>query len=478
MVFTSFKFLIFFSLLFSIYYSIPIKLRWKLLLISSLFFYGSIKPIFILLLIFISIVSYFSTRLFEKITSDKNKFYLFLISIVAVISPLFFFKYYNSINTFLSSIFELEKYQNGISYSWLILPIGISYYTFMSIGYIVDVYNEKIKAEKNFGIVLLFLSYFPLVLSGPIERAEKMFQQFKNKLSYNHNKVINGFQLILWGVFLKMVLADNLSLNLNPVFENLENNSGKTILFSILLYPFQIYGDLGGYSLIAIGVSSALGINVRINFKRPFLSNSMSSFWRRWHMSLISWITDYIYTPISFYMRKKGLFGIIISLLITFVIAGLWHDATISFVIWGLIQGLILSFEASTKNIRFNFQKKFGLINNFTFNLLCSVLIYFTFSFSLIFGSAFKSLSETSLAINKILFNYGTLLFDNQTLLKLALIIFIVIFIEFKQEFFSNKFKIFRNKSMYVRWSSYIIIIIIIIFFGIFNNNNFIYFQF
>ena len=175
----------------------------------------------------------------------------------------------------------------------------------MSIGYIVDVYNEKIKAEKNFGIVLLFLSYFPLVLSGPIERAEKMFLQFKNKLSYNHNKVINGFQLILWG-FLKMVLADNLSLNLNPVFENLENNSGKTILFSILLYPFQIYGDLGGYSLIAIGVSSALGINVRINFKRPFFIKFNVQFLEK--MAYVFNKLDnrlYIHTNLILYEKKR-----------------------------------------------------------------------------------------------------------------------------------------------------------------------------
>jgi len=174
----------------------------------------------------------------------------------------------------------------------------------MAIGYTIDVYNEEIEAEKNLGIVGLFLSFFPLILSGPIERAGSMFPQFKNKLAFNYQKAVNGFQLMLWGYFMKLVVADRLAIYLDPIFTDIDHQSGSTIFLATLLYPIQVYGDLGGYTLIAIGTANILGIDVRPNFNRPFFASSMSQFWRRWHMSLISWITDYIYTPISFSLRK------------------------------------------------------------------------------------------------------------------------------------------------------------------------------
>ena len=478
MVFTSFDFLIFFTALSLIYFNISIKYRWKLLLISSLFFYSLIKPIFVFILLFISVTTFFFTKLLDKKNDDKTKFVIFFVAILTVISPLFFFKYYNLFNTIIVTFFKIENLKNYIPDNSLIFPIGISFYTFMSVGYIVDVYNEKMKAEKNLFIVMLFISFFPLVLSGPIERAEKMFYQFRNKLSFDYKKIVNGFQLILWGVFLKVVLADNLSLYLNPIFENSNLNDGKTLLLAMLMYPFQIYGDLGGYSLIAIGVSNILGIDIRINFRRPFLSNSMSNFWRRWHISLITWITDYIYTPISFYLRKKKLTGIIISLMITFLIAGLWHEASISFIIWGLIQGFVLSFEAITKSYRFNIQKKLSLTKNIFFNVFCSILVYLIFVFSLIFGGPFNSLSESLMVLKKIILSQGSFPIFNLDFLKLILLILMIVVLEFKQEFFSKKIKFFRNNNIYIRWVSYISIILLITLLGVFKNNNFIYFQF
>lgn len=478
MVFTSFEFIIFFLSLSIFYFSISIKYRWKLLLISSLFFYGLIKPIFILILLFISITIYLGSILFEKIHFEKYKFYSFIIILLITIAPLLFFKYFNSINQYILIFFERAPSKNILSNSWLILPIGISYYTFMAVGYITDVYNEKIKAEKNLFMVMLFISFFPLVMSGPIERAEKMFDQFRNKLFFDYKKVIYGFQMILWGMFLKLVLADNLSLFLNPIFENINYSSGKTILLAISLYPFQIYGDLGGYSLLAIGFSSILGVHVRINFKRPFFSTSMSNFWRRWHISLISWITDYIYTPITFFLRKNGLFGIILSLLLTFLIAGLWHDATLPFVIWGLIQGVVLSLEAITKSSRLKIFNKNSLNNNIFFKVCCSILVYFIFSFSLIFGGPFESLNECLFVIEKIFLNNESFSFSKIELLKLIILISLVLFLEFKQEYYPEKLKLFRNKNLLIRWISYLSIILFIVLLGVFSNDNFIYFQF
>ncbi len=476
MIFTSFNFLLFFPTVILIYYLIPIKFRWKFILISSLFFYASIKPVYILLLLLISFFTYFFTLLIDSKTYNKK--ILLITSIITILSPLFFFKYYNSINTFIISILQTSKLKFDLPEINFLLPIGISYYTFMSIGYIIDVYNEEIKAEKKFGLVTLFLSFFPLVLSGPIERAENMFSQFKNKLKFNYKKTVYGFKLILWGYFLKLVLADNLALYLNPIFNEVNLHSGKTILLAVFLFPFQIYGDLGGYSLIAIGTASVMGINVRINFNKPFFSKSMSEFWRRWHMSLISWITDYIYTPISFYLRKFKLTGIIFSLLITFLVAGIWHEASLSFIIWGLIQGSIISFEAISKRKKNQFEKKFNLKNNKFYILFCIILVYILFSISLIFGGAFNSFSESIISINRILSNSDPLYINQRILIKSLLVIILILLTEFRDEYYPNKWLLFENKKGYIRWISYYSIILIILFFGVFNQDDFIYFQF
>ena len=204
----------------------------------------------------------------------------------------------------------------------------------------------------------------------------------------------------------------------------------------------------------------------------------MSNFWRRWHISLISWITDYIYTPITFFLRKNGLFGIILSLLLTFLIAGLWHDATLPFVIWGLIQGFVLSLEAITKSSRLKIFNKNSLNNNIFFKVCCSILVYFIFSFSLIFGGPFESLNECLFVIEKIFLNNDSFSHSKIELLKLIILILLVLFLEFKQEYYPEKLKLFRNKNLLIRWISYLSIILFIVLLGVFSNDNFIYFQF
>ena len=327
MIFTSLNFLVFFPTVIVLYYIIPKQFRWNFLLITSLFFYINIKPIYALLLLGISLITYIFALLIEKESSNKKRERLLIGSIILIILPLFFFKYFNFVN---DSIFLILE---NLGLSWnlpeisFLLPIGISFYTFMAIGYVIDVYNEETRAEKNFGLITLFLSFFPLVLSGPIERAPSMLPQFKHKLEFNYQKIVNGLQLMLWGYFMKLVVADRIAIYVGQIFDHVDQHSGSTLFLATLLYPIQVYGDLGGYSLLAIGAANVMGINVRPNFNRPFFSTSMSDFWRRWHMSLITWLTDYLYTPLSFGLRKYKIWGIVIALMLTFIISGIWHGA-------------------------------------------------------------------------------------------------------------------------------------------------------
>ena len=478
MVFTSLNFLLFFPVVIIIFYILPKKYRWKYLLVVSLFFYINIKPVFAILLVGVSLITYIFVLLIDKEESDKKREYLLFTGIFLIILPLFFFKYFNYINESIFSILEKMNIRWFLPKISLLLPIGISFYTFMAIGYVIDVYNDEIKVEKNFGLVTLFLSFFPLVLSGPIERAPSMLPQFKNTLDFNYQKAVNGFQLMLWGYFMKLVIADRLAIYLNYVFTTVDQQSGNTLLIATLLYPIQVYGDLGGYSLLAIGTANILGINVRPNFNRPFFSTSMSEFWRRWHMSLINWITNYLYTPISFSLRKYKLWGIVSALMITFLIAGIWHGAAITFIVWGTIQGIVVSFEALTKKQKNTLEKKYNLNNKIWYVLISIVFTYLLFAFSLLFGGAVGTISESFIVINKIFTDFNQTYIDKTTLNYAFIGISILLFSEFLEEFYPGKFLFFKNKNVFVRRISYYIILFLILVIGVFETNDFIYFQF
>ena len=209
----------------------------------------------------------------------------------------------------------------------------------MAIGYTVDVYNEEVEADKNIGIVALFIAFFPLLLSGPIERAMQMIPQFKSGIKLDCTNFSPGLRMMLWGYFMKLVVADRVAIYVDTVYNNLANYSGVSVLLASIPYPIQVNADLGGYSLIAIGVSRILGLRVMHNFDRPFFATSMAVFWQRWHISLIKWLTDYIYTPLAFSFRSYGIWGIVMTLMITFILSGIWHGATWGFFGAGRVAG-------------------------------------------------------------------------------------------------------------------------------------------
>jgi alginate O-acetyltransferase complex protein AlgI len=478
MVFTSLNFLLFFPLVALVFYITPAKFRWITLLIASYFFYINIKPVFALLVAGVTLSTYTFTRLIDYSASEERKKTFMVINIVVILLPLFFFKYFSAINNGILSLLESSNIRWQLPQIKLLLPVGISFYTFMAIGYTIDVYNEEIKAEKNIGIVALFLSFFPLILSGPIERAKNMLPQFKAESKIDFINITHGMKLILWGYFMKLVVADRIGIYIDAVYGNISQHHGSSLLLASILYAIQLYADFGGYSIIAIGTAKVLGINVMQNFNRPFFAFSMSEFWRRWHISLISWLTDYIYTPLSFTFRRFKVWGIIIAIMITFFISGVWHGAALTFVIWGVLQGVFLSIEALTNKRKATFEAKFTLNRRVWYIALSCSVTFLLFSATLVFSKA-NSLSDAFLIYSKIFTDIFHKPYRDGYTMLYGFIGFAILFLkEFSDEFYPKQCLLFENKNIVIRWLSYYFVIFLILYFGVFGQEKFIYFQF
>jgi alginate O-acetyltransferase complex protein AlgI len=477
MIFTSLNFLIFFPLIVLLFYLTPMKWRWITLLAASFFFYINIKPVYALLLVGVIGSTYLFTRLIDSTKDDSRKTLYLVANIILVLLPLFFFKYFSVANNVMIQLLENWNLRWPLPEIKYMLPIGISFYTFMAIGYTIDVYNEEMDAELNIGLVALFISFFPLILSGPIERAKNMIPQFRDFLPINYENVTLGLKLMVWGYFMKLVVADRIGIYVDVVYGNISNNNGSSLLIASVLYPFQVYADLGGYSLIAIGTARVMGLNVMQNFNRPFFAVSMAEFWRRWHISLISWLTDYVYTPLSFRFRKYKVWGIVTALMLTFLISGIWHGATFTFIIWGLLQGTFLSIEAFTNKKRTDFERKYNLSNKTMYIFGCLVTTFVLFASSQIFGRA-ASIDDAFMVYRKIFSELGSPYLDYTTLAYSFIGIAVLMIKDFKDEFYPGRLSFFSNRKAWVRYWTYLSIIFIIILFGVFDGSSFIYFQF
>lgn len=477
MVFTSFNFFLFFPLVVILSYLTPAKYRWVTLLAASYFFYINIKPVYALLSAGITLSTYLFTRWIDGTDNEDRKRALMVVNIILILLPLLFFKYFSAINNQILALMENHNLRWPLPEMKFILPIGISYYTFMCIGYTVDVYNEEIEAEKNLGIVALFVSFFPLILSGPIERAKNMIPQFRNFRPIDYENVVAGLKLMLWGYFMKLVVADRIGIYVDAVYNNIPAYNGSSLLIATILYPFQVYADLGGYSLIAIGVAKVMGLRVMQNFNRPFFATSMAEFWRRWHISLITWLTDYIYTPLSFTFRRIGIWGIVIALIITFLLSGIWHHADMTSVVWGLMQGTFLSVEALLHKRRTSFENKHQMMKRPWYLFFCMITTFILFTSSQVFGRA-DTLADSWMVYRKIFSPLGSPYLDLTTLVYSAAGIFILLLVDFKNEFYAGKVIFFNNRRIWIRYASYLGVIFVILILGVFEGNSFIYFQF
>ncbi len=479
MIFTSLNFLIFFPLLAVLYFITPAKYRLYTLLTGSYFFYINVKPVYALLLAGITLSTFYFTNLISKSEAESKKKTYMVINIILILLPLFFFKYFGSINDGMINFLQSFNMRWPLPEIKLLLPVGISFYSFVAIGYTVDVYNEEIEAEKNIATVALFISFFPLILSGPIERAKNMLPQFRQFKLPTYEMIVGGMKLMLWGYFMKLVVADRVGLYIDAVYQNVHFHNSSTLLLATFLIPFQIYADLGGYSLIAIGTAGILGFNVMQNFRRPFFSISMADLWRRWHISLITWLTDYIYTPLSFSFRKYKIWGIVSALLITFLISGLWHEAAWTFVVWGLLQGIFLSIEALTNKKRVLFEKKYNLTKKGWYIFIEICIIFLLFSASQVFGRA--DTMDTAFAVYQRIFTTSGPLFIGEAISILIysfLGILMLLIKDFTDEFTPTRFLLFENKSKFIRVAAYASIVILILLIGVLDGGQFLYFKF
>lgn len=335
----SLNFLLLFFSIFIVYWSFFKTQRQQnlFLLVCSYIIYSSWSIPASFLLLGISLFSYFTGFLLNKIEEEWRKTLLFF-NIVINLGTLFLFKYYDFFASELCNFIGLSS--NKISLN-VLLPVGISFYIFTTTGYIIDVYKHKRAAEKNIVDYLCFISFFPLIMSGPIERSTTLLPQFKNERFFNYDLVVDGCQQIIWGLFKKMVIADNCATVVNFVFPNYEAQPASALIIAAMLYSFQIYFDFSGYSDIAIGFSKMLGFNVNINFHYPYFALNISDFWRRWHMSLQRWFTDYIYFPMggSRCSQLKTLF----NTFVVFAICGIWHGANWTFIVWGIYNAVLFA---------------------------------------------------------------------------------------------------------------------------------------
>jgi alginate O-acetyltransferase complex protein AlgI len=342
MSFTSLHFLLFFPLAVLVYYLLPYRWRWVFLLLVSYAFYINWHPIYALVLVGVTVVSYFSGLLIQR--SEHGGRGWLAVGIVLTLASLVFFKYSNFINDSVSGALSWAGVQWKMPQMKLLMPVGISFYTFMAVGYMVDVYRRTVVPERNFPMYALFLSFFPQVTSGPIGRAGQLIPQLREPGLFSRDNVIVGLKMMLWGYFMKLCVADRCGAYVDAVFGNLSGNNGTTYLLAAVSYTIQIYCDFAGYSLIAIGAARMMGIRLMENFRRPYFSRSVKEFWSRWHISLSTWLRDYVYIPLGGNRVSEPRY--LLNLLLTFLVSGLWHGAAWTFVVWGGLYGLFLIVEA------------------------------------------------------------------------------------------------------------------------------------
>jgi alginate O-acetyltransferase complex protein AlgI len=333
MLFNSIEFLYFFIIVTTLFFVLPHKVRWMLLLSASCFFYMFFKPEYILILAFTIVIDYYAGIYIEKQTEKHKKKKYLVASLVANIGVLAVFKYYNFLNSNITGLFNLLDVQNPIPYLNIILPIGLSFHTFQAMSYTIEVYRGNQKAEKHFGIYSLYVMFYPQLVAGPIERPQNILHQFHEKKEFRFDNALVGTNLIIIGLFKKMVIADRLAVYVNEVYKNLGTSDTVSAWIAAVFFSLQIYCDFSGYSDIARGTAKFMGYDLMLNFNRPYLSRSVSEFWTRWHISLSSWFKDYLYIPLG--GNRVSKLKLYRNLFIVFLISGLWHGANFTFIIWG-----------------------------------------------------------------------------------------------------------------------------------------------
>ncbi len=493
MLFNSLHFLIFFPITIILYYILPHKTRWVCLLAASYYFYMSWNPIYAFLILFTTGINYYAALQMKKAQIHKRKKAFLLLGLLSSLSVLFVFKYFNFLNDVGAQILSYI----GIAVSPLsikvLLPVGISFYTFQTLSYTIDVYRGDTPAQNHFGIFALYVSFFPQLVAGPIERSTNLLPQFYEKHTFNGDKMREGLLLMLWGLFKKMIIADRFAIFVNMVYRDVTIQPGWVTLIATLLFSIQIYCDFSGYSDIAIGAAKCMGFSLMQNFNRPYLATSIKEFWQRWHISLSTWFRDYLYIPLGGSRVKKSRH--IINLLTTFTVSGLWHGANITFVVWGFFHALFQIIENFTLKFRNKIwsklrleksilRKAFGWFLTFSIitalwvvfraeNMTDAIYIYKSIAKSIIMGAK----TGDAAWFSEYVFTLGL----NKAQLFAGLVATTVLIAVELTQSKADLASFMRKRHFSFWWAIIAIMITLILMFGIYGNmeaQQFIYFQF
>jgi len=488
--FNSLEFLIFFPIVTLVYFIIPHKVRYLWLLGASYYFYMCWNPEYALLMLLSTIVTYFSGIFIDKGKTILSRKIMVGISFAINLAILFYFKYFyftvdniNAVRQMLSLPVLTPKFD-------VILPVGISFYTFQALSYTVDIYRKELQPERNFFKYALFVSFFPQLVAGPIERSTNLVSQISERHFFDYNRVRHGLLVMLWGFFQKLVIADRAAILVNTVYNDMENYSGIMLAIATVCFAVQIYCDFASYSLIAKGAAEVMGFRLMDNFAQPYLSVSIAEFWRKWHISLSSWFKDYLYIPLG--GNRKGTVRKYFNLIVVFLVSGLWHGASWNFVIWGLIHGIYQVVGGITDNVRRlmceilsidRTTPQYKLFRRFvTFSLVCFAWIFFRSD----------SLSQSVAIVNKIFTGFAPWSLYNGGLVSMGLdmanlcVLVAAVLFQFAISLNDNRSVSFFDKvegmHLLARWPIYLVLLFAVLVFGIygpgFEQSQFIYFQF
>ncbi|MCJ7801368.1 MAG: MBOAT family protein [Candidatus Marinimicrobia bacterium] len=493
MLFNSTQFIIFFPIVVFFYFLLPHRFRWMLLLIASYYFYMSWKPEYLILIIVSTLIDYFAAiQMSKQSVVSKRKLYLIL-SLFVNLGMLFGFKYFNFFSDSLRTIFDQFNVFYNVPTFKVLLPVGISFYTFQTLSYTIDVYRGKREPEKHLGIFALYVAFFPQLVAGPIERSTRLLPQLVKKYNFDYDRVTDGLKLMLWGFFKKVVIADRVAVIVNQVYNNPHDAAGLPLLIGTYLFAFQIYCDFSGYSDIAIGAAKVFGIDLMQNFRRPYFAKSIREFWQRWHISLSTWFRDYLYQSLGGNNATRWRWYY--NIMIVFLISGLWHGANWTFVIWGGLHGAYYLFSYWTRNVRSRLTRLFKLDKVpflhktlrvlFIFHIVIFGWIFFranTFSDAIFIithlftgiGDIFSIIKE--IGIKPGIFNYGFDLSVSEMFIGMCAILILGIHHLLQRK---QSVRIWlKTKPIWFRWVIYYGLVLSVLIFGYLEPNEFIYFQF
>ena len=479
MIFNSFEFLWLFPLIFAVYFLITMRKsliskypkigNWTLLIISY-GLYIKWEPVYVLIILGVTAITYFSALIIEKEQAYGKKKYLIYTGTILTLLPLLLFKYYNFLNGQLTILLDSCGISIGLpGLNWA-MPLGISFFTFIALGYLFDVYYQRIEAEHNWWNYMLFVSFFPAIASGPINKAKDLLPQIKSYRAFNYTQAVEGLKWLMWGMFMKVVVADRIGALIDPLNTELIHMSGIDNFLVSILYTFQIYCDFAGYSFMALGVGKILGFELINNFNRPYFSQSITEFWRRWHISLSLWLKDYVYIPLGGNRCSK--IHNYWNIFVTFLVSGIWHGANWTFIVWGILHGLFQIIEKALGLQKSN--SKGGI------KLLRICITFLLANFAWIFFRR-PTIGDACSQIEQIFTNHDLslkLLSSQASLFYVAIGLLVVIAKDIVDEHKVKSLQLMHHKYVIIRWGTYLAIVSMILFLGVFDSSQFIYVNF